>query len=152
MVIDMKNDLITIVKGIIDKNVPLISNLSNLSKVIYDNFLNTCWAGFYICDDEKCEMYLGPFQGPVACTKISYDKGVCGACATNRESIIVPDVHKFPGHIACYSLSNSEIVVPIIKDYKMVALIDLDSTLYDNYKEEDKLILEEVSLIIKDLF
>lgn len=147
-----KESLKQIIIALIDKNVPLISNLSNFSKVIYDSFENTCWAGFYICEDDKKVMYLGPFQGPVACTRISYDNGVCGACATNKKTIIVPDVHKFPGHIACYSLSNSEIVCPIIKNDKVVAIIDLDSTLFNNYDENDQLILEEVAEIIKDLF
>lgn len=149
---DKINDLKQIVNGIIDINVPLISNLANLSKIIYDNFQNTCWAGFYLCDDDLKVMHLGPFQGPVACTKISYDKGVCGACATERKSIIVPDVHKFPGHIACYSLSNSEIVVPVIKNNQLKAIIDLDSTLFNNYNNFDLKALEEIALIISKLF
>lgn len=148
----IKEDIIKMIKGIMDINVPLVSNLANFSKIIYDKFEGTCWAGFYLCDDDFQEMYLGPFQGPVACTKIKYQNGVCGACATKRQSIIVPDVHKFPGHIACYSLSNSEIVVPIVKNNQLVAIIDLDSTNFDNYHEDDKILLENIASIISEIF
>ena len=148
----MKKELVNNVKNIIFNEVPLVSNLANISKLIYDSFEGTCWAGFYICYEDLEEMYLGPFQGPVACTKISFDKGVCGACVRRKESILVPDVHKFEGHIACYSLTNSEVVVPIIKNNKVVGVIDLDSINYNNYSIEDVLILEKVANIIKDLF
>ena len=149
MIKEERKDLLT---SIIDINVPIISNLSNLSKVIYDTFQGTCWAGFYLCDPKNEIMYLGPFQGPVACTSIKYQNGVCGACATTKKSIIVPDVHKFPGHIACYSLSNSEIVVPIIKDNIVLGIIDLDSTNYNNYNQNDCELLEYLADILKDLF
>lgn len=144
-----KKEILKIVESLISKEVPLISNLANLSKVIYDHFDGTCWAGFYLCDNNKNEMYLGPFQGPVACTKISYDKGVCGACVSKKQAILVPDVHKFPGHIACYSLSLSEVVVPIFKDGEIFGVIDLDSTNYNNYNNEDVLLLEEISKLIE---
>ena len=144
-----KKDIIRVIEGLITKDNKLISNLSNLSKIIYDAFEGTCWAGFYLCDNKKDEMYLGPFQGPVACTKISYDRGVCGACVRSRKSILVPDVHKFPGHIACYSLSLSEVVVPIFKDGEIFGVIDLDSTNYNNYDDEDVKILEQIAMLIE---
>ena len=97
-------------------------------------------------------MYLGPFQGPVACTKIPYSKGVCGAAVREKETMIVPDVHKFKDHIVCYSLTNSEVVVPVIKDDKVVAVIDLDSINYDNFKEEDAFVLEQIANKISALF
>lgn len=147
-----RNKLLIAINHLVSDEVPLVSNLANLSKILYDNFPNTCWCGFYICDDTNKEMYLGPFQGPVACTKIPYSKGVCGACVTNRKSILVPNVHEFSGHIACYSQTNSEVVVPIIKNDVVVGVIDLDSTNYDNYTEDDVLVLESISNIISKIF
>ena len=148
----MKKELVNNIKNIIFEDVPLVSNLANISKLLYDCFEGTCWAGFYICFENEDEMYLGPFQGPVACTKISFDKGVCGACVRSKKSILVPDVHKFKGHIACYSLTNSEVVIPIIKNNTVLGVIDLDSTNFNNYSDEDVLILEQVADIIKGLF
>lgn len=147
-----REKLIKAVRNLVSNEVPLVSNLANLSKVLYDNFPNTCWCGFYLCNEEKEEMYLGPFQGPVACTKIPFSKGVCGAAVREHKTQLVPDVHQFKDHIACYSLTNSEIVVPIAKNGKVYAVIDLDSTLYNNYNEEDVTSLEEIAKIISDLF
>ena len=147
----MNKELIEKCQAIVDKSLPLVSNLSNLSSLIYTEIKNTCWAGFYLCDNEKKVMYLGPFQGPIACTLIPFDKGVCGACVTSKDAILVPDVHKFPGHIACYSLTNSEVVVPIIKDDLVFGVIDLDSTKFDNYTEEDVLTLQKIAEIILEI-
>lgn len=154
MIIENKSSkkLITAVKHLVSSDVPLVSNLANLSKILYDNFPNTCWSGFYLCDDEKEEMYLGPFQGPVACTKIPYSKGVCGAAVREKHHQLVPDVHKFPGHIACYSKTNSEVVVPIIKNNHVMAVIDLDSTNFNNYTSDDLEVLESIANIISNLF
>ena len=140
------------INNLVTPEVPLVSNLANLSKIIYDFLPNTCWSGFYLCDDEKQEMYLGPFQGPVACTKIPYSKGVCGAAVREKHYQLVDDVHKFPGHIACYSLTNSEVVVPIIKDGHVVGVIDLDSIEYNNYSIDDVNVLEEIASIIARIF
>lgn len=138
------------VQSIIDQNAPLISNLANLSRVLMDLVEGTFWCGFYLVDEEN-NLYLGPYQGSLACTHIKYGHGVCGKSLELKKSLIVPDVHKFPGHIACSSLSNSEIVVPIIKDDKVIGVIDLDSTKFDNYTEDDKAFLEEVANIIANL-
>lgn len=138
------------VQSIIDQNAPLISNLANLSRVLMDLVEGTFWCGFYLVDEEN-NLYLGPYQGSLACTHIKYGHGVCGKSLELKKSLIVPDVHKFPGHIACSSLSNSEIVVPIIKDDKVIGVIDLDSTMFDNYTEEEKEFLEEVANIIANL-
>lgn len=147
-----KEKLIKVVKNLVTSEVPLVSNLANLSKVLYDNFPNTCWSGFYLCEKDKEEMYLGPFQGPVACTKIPFSKGVCGAAVRGKCSFLVEDVHKFPGHIACYSKTNSEVVVPIIKDDHVLGVIDLDSVEYSNYSEEDVIVLEEIACVVSTLF
>lgn len=147
-----KEKLIKAVRNLVTTEVPLVSNLANVSKILYDNFPNTCWSGFYICEDEKEEMYLGPFQGPVACTKIPYNKGVCGAAVREKHYQLVDDVHKFPGHIACYSKTNSEVVVPIIKEGHVLGVIDLDSIEYNNYTSEDVLTLESIAFLLAELF
>ena len=142
-------ELIEQIKAIIDKEAPLITNLSNASAVL-NQMDNINWCGFYIVKDNT--LYLGPFQGEVACTKIEYGKGVCGTSLKEEKTIIVDDVNKFKGHIACSSKSKSEIVVPIKKDNKVVALIDIDSPIYNRFSESDKNILENISIILKELF
>ena len=137
------------IKSIIDPSLPLVSNLSNVSAVLF-KLDNLNWAGFYLAKDN--ELVLGPFQGDVACTRIPFGKGVCGTSALKKEAIIVPDVNKFAGHIACSSLSKSEIVVPIIKEEKVVGVIDIDSPIYDRFREEEKDLLVQVANILKDLF
>lgn len=137
------------IKSIIDPSLPLVSNLSNVSAILY-KLENLNWAGFYLV--QKDELVLGPFQGDVACTRIPFGKGVCGTSAMKKEAIIVPDVNRFPGHIACSSLSKSEIVVPIIKEDKVVGVIDIDSPLYDRFHEEEKDFLMKVADTLKDLF
>ncbi len=99
--------------------------------------LNHFWTGFYIVDKEKNELYLGPYIGSLACTRIAYGKGVCGTAWQNGETIVVEDVDAFPGHIACSSLSKSEIVVPVIKDGEVVAVLDIDSDEYGQFDEID---------------
>lgn len=147
-----KKYLISNVKSLIDKNIPLVSNLSNLSRVIYESFENTSWCGFYITDSTKNVLYLGPYQGPLACTIIPIGKGVCGVSAKSKETQLVDNVHEYPGHIACSSSTNSEIVVPVIKNNRVVAVIDLDSDLFANYTTQDQKLLEEVASIISELF
>ena len=142
-------ELIEQIKAIIDKEAPLITNLSNASAVL-NQMDNINWCGFYIVKDNT--LYLGPFQGEVACTKIEYGKGVCGTALKEEKTIIVDDVNKFKGHIACSSKSKSEIVVPIKKGNKVVALIDIDSPIYNRFSESDKNILENISIILKELF
>lgn len=136
--------------AIIDKDVPLISNLANLSYVLKIYFKNTDWAGFYLMKNNV--LYLGPFQGDLACTVISLNAGVCGKSAHLKQSILVPNVHEFEGHIACSSSTNSEVVVPIIKDENILGVIDLDSNLINNYTNEDVKILESIANVIADLF
>lgn len=145
----MNDILIDQVKSIVDPSLPLISNLSNVSAVLNTmNDLN--WAGFYLVQGE--ELILGPFQGEVACTRIPKGKGVCGTAFQKRETIIVPNVLEFPGHIACSSASRSEIVTPILKDGEVVAVIDIDSPLFSRFDESDRETLEEISKILAKLF
>ena len=135
--------------AIIDPKLPLITNLSNASAVI-NQLPNINWCGFYLAKDET--LYLGPFQGEVACTVIPFDKGVCGYAAKNKTTIIVPNVNEFKGHIACSSASKSEIVVPIIANNKVKAVIDIDAPIFDRFHEEEKELLEEAAKILEVLF
>ena len=137
------------IKAIIDPNLPLMSNLSNASAVL--NLLNDInWCGFYLKDGNY--LYLGPFQGEVACTKIPLDKGVCGYAARNKKSIIVDDVNLFPGHIACSSLSKSEIVTPIIVNDEVKGVIDIDAPILKRFNDDDLIVLEEIADILGVLF
>lgn len=137
------------VKAIISKNLPLVTNLSNVSAVL--NLMeNLNWCGFYLTNNDT--LYLGPFQGEVACTVIEKGHGVCGECLERKETIIVDDVLSYPNHIACSSKSRSEMVVPIIKNNECVAVIDLDSPIYNRFKEKEKLVVEEISKILSELF
>ena len=143
-----KEKLITNAKAIIDPNIPIVSNLANLSSLIKESFPNTSWAGFYLYDEEKEQLFLGPFQGGMACTIIPLGKGVCGNAAKTLKTQLVPDVNLYPSHIACSSLTKSEVVVPIIDDDKILGVIDLDSEEYANYEVEDVRLLEELASII----
>ena len=135
--------------NIVDKSLPLVSNLANVSAVLF-TLDNLNWAGFYLAKDDA--LYLGPFQGEVACTTIPFGKGVCGTSALKKETIIVPDVNQFAGHIACSSKSKSEIVVPIIKDNKVLGVIDIDSPILNRFGLEEKELLENVANLLADLF
>ena len=143
------NLLIKQVKNVIDKDLPLVSNLANVSAII-NQLDNLNWCGFYLVNGET--LYLGPFQGEVACTTIPKGKGVCGKAFEEKATIIVDDVNQFKGHIACSSLSKSEIVVPIITDNEVKAVLDIDSPIYNRFNNNDKLYLEEITTILKDLF
>lgn len=135
--------LIKQIKSLLNKNDHLITNLANLSAALKQTFSKISWVGFYLFDGEK--LYLGPFQGKIACTEIKIGSGVCGTTAQKKETIIVYDVDKFPGHIACDVESKSEIVVPILKDDKLFGVLDLDSTEYGSFNETDKKFLEELT-------
>lgn len=137
---------------LIDKTLPNIANISNLIALLYHEMKNINWLGFYICDEKNQECTLGPFQGKVACTRISYGKGVVGTCAKTQETQRIEDVHKFPGHIACDCTSNSEICIPIKKDDKLVAVLDIDSFEFNNFSKEDLESLEKISELFSPLF
>ena len=137
------------IKSIVDPKLPLVSNLSNASAVL-NQMENINWVGFYLVKEDT--LYLGPFQGDVACTIIPKGKGVCGTSLERKETIVVPNVNEFKGHIACSSLSKSEIVVPIIKNNEVKALIDVDAPIYDRFNNEDKALLEEIASVLAPLF
>src|ERR1700761_7387299 len=119
----------------------LVANLANICAALMEQF-KWFWVGFYLVKDN--ELVLGPFQGPVACTRIAKGKGVCGVSWKKAETLIVPDVDEFPGHIACSSLSRSEIVIPVFKDDKVVAVLDVDSEHVAHFDDTDKQYLEQV--------
>ena len=119
-----------------------IANAANLSSLLYHSLPDLNWAGLYLYKHD--ELVLGPFQGMPACVRIALGKGVCGTAALHRQTIIVPNVHDFPGHIACDSASNSEIVVPILKEERLLGVLDLDSPSFGRFDEDDALGLNEL--------
>ena len=126
----------------------LIANAANFSSLIFQTLPDLNWAGFYFAKDG--DLVLGPFQGKPACVRIRVGQGVCGAGAAKCETVIVPNVHEFPGHIACDSASNSEIVVPLMKDSRLVGVLDLDSPLIGRFDEADREGLEKLTRILVD--
>ncbi|MCX7878334.1 MAG: GAF domain-containing protein [Ignavibacteria bacterium] len=134
--------LIDQIRSLTSDESDLIANLSNVCSVLKYGFDYYFWVGFYFLRDD--ELVLGPFQGPVACTRIKIPNGVCGESVRRNETIIVPDVHKFPGHIACNSESKSEIVVPLSRNGKIKGVLDIDSDSYNMFDETDKIYLEEL--------
>ena len=124
-----------------------VSNLANASALLYDALPDINWAGFYLMENGRLE--LGPFQGKVACVMIRIGKGVCGTAVEKDATQLVPDVHKFPGHIACDSASNSEIVVPLHKDGAVFGVLDIDSPLLDRFSEEDRAGLEAFARMVE---
>lgn len=137
--------------ALIEGETDLIANMANICAALKVQF-NFLWIGFYLV--KKDELVLGPFQGPVACTRIAFGKGVCGSSWEEKKTIIVPDVERFPGHIACSSLSRSEIVIPLIENEQVVAVLDVDSDQLNQFDNTDKRYLEEISnlLLNKNLF
>ena len=134
------------IDNIIDVNDPVITNLSNITAALKQTFPKISWVGFYLKKNNK--LFLGPFQGNVACTKIEIGKGVCGKSFERQETLIVPDVHKFPGYIACEIETNSEIVVPIFANNIPVAVLDIDSNNFSAFNEIDKQGLEKICKLI----
>ena len=132
----------------IDKEMPTYSVLANISAVL-NQIEDINWCGFYLVQGD--ELYLGPFQGEVACMLIEKGRGVCGTAFEKAKTIIVPNVHEFSGHIACSCKSRSEIVTPIIKDGKVVGVIDIDSPSYDRFHEEEKILLEKIADLLSGL-
>ncbi len=124
-----------------------MTNLANASALLFEKVEGINWAGFYTVKDGK--LVLGPFQGKVACTIIPMGKGVCGTAAAEERTVVVPDVHKFNGHIACDSASNSEIVIPIHRRGELFGVLDIDSPLFDRFGEDDRLSLEDFVRILE---
>jgi GAF domain-containing protein len=129
------------IESVVSDETDQIANLANTAALLHEGF-GFWWTGFYMVKDGQ--LVLGPFQGPVACTRIGFGKGVCGTAWKLRETVVVPDVHQFPGHIACSSLSQSEIVVPMFDGEEVYAVLDIDSKELATFDETDKEWLEKI--------
>ena len=129
------------VQAVMDHNVDGIANMANMAAMLHETF-GFWWTGFYRVING--ELVLGPFQGPLACTRIAFGRGVCGTAWKEQKTMVVPDVELFPGHIACSSASRSEIVVPVFKDGEVTAVLDIDSAELNTFNETDKEYLEQL--------
>lgn len=144
---EIYQSLLTQLKALIESEDDLIANLANISAALKTSF-GFFWVGFYLVRGN--ELVLGPFQGPMACTRIGFGKGVCGSAWKTAETILVKDVDSFPGHIACSSESRSEIVVPVIRDGEVRMVLDVDSQYLSHFDEEDKTHLEQLAHLIAE--
>jgi len=142
---DQYQSLVPQIKGLLEGESDLVANLANVAAALKEQF-GWLWVGFYLVKNN--ELIVGPFQGPVACPRIKKGKGVCGTSWAEAKTIIVPDVEKFPGHIACSSLSKSEIVIPIIRNKEVVGVLDVDSQDLDQFDATDQQHLEEIVNLI----
>jgi len=133
------------VEALVSKESDAIANMANVAALLHETF-GWWWTGFYRVDGGT--LVLGPFQGPVACTRIPFGRGVCGTAWERRETIVVPDVEQFPGHIACSALSRSEIVVPIFKDDEVVGVLDIDSKELSAFDQRDAFWLEKIVALL----
>ncbi len=138
--------LIPQIEALLDSETDLVANLANICAALKEQF-GWFWVGFYLVKDN--ELVLGPFQGPVACTRIAKGKGVCGASWEQAKILVVPDVEEFPGHIACSSLSRSEIVLPLFHNNEVVGVLDVDSEHLDQFDETDSQYLDQIVKLIK---
>ena len=135
------------IQGLIGSEENLVANLANVAAALKETF-GFFWVGFYL-DDKNGELILGPFQGPVACTRIKYEKGVCGHSFSTQETVLVPDVEEFPGHIACSSASKSEIVIPLRNSSgAVIGVLDVDSDKLNDFDEIDQKYLEEIMVFL----
>ncbi len=144
------DDLLSDLRGLFDNETDMIANAANAAAAMWQYLPDINWAGFYFMQGDT--LVLGPFAGKPACVRIPLGQGVCGTAAASRETIVVPDVHEFPGHIACDSASNSEIVVPLIRNGVVIGVLDIDSPNLDRFQPDDRIGCEAVaSLFIKAL-
>lgn len=134
------------IEALVTYETDLIANLANVTAALKEQF-GWLWTGFYLVKEDV--LVLGPFQGPIACTRIQKGRGVCGTAWAEAATVIVPDVEQFPGHIACSSLSRSEIVVPVFKGNEVVAILDVDSEHLDQFDDTDKLYLEQLVALLR---
>ena len=130
-----------------DPKVDIIANMANMATMLHETF-GFWWTGFYRVINN--ELVLGPFQGPLACTRIAFGRGVCGTSWKERRTVVVPDVEQFPGHIACSSASRSEIVVPVFQNEEIVAVLDIDSAELNTFDEIDARYLQEIASLLSD--
>ena len=140
-------NLIPQIQAVMDPKVDIIANMANMATMLHETF-GFWWTGFYRVINN--ELVLGPFQGPLACTRIAFGRGVCGTSWKERRTVVVPDVEQFPGHIACSSASRSEIVVPVFQNEEIVAVLDIDSAELNTFDEIDAHYLQEIASLLSD--
>jgi L-methionine (R)-S-oxide reductase len=136
----------SVLGSLLEGETDLIANTANMAAILYHSLPDLNWAGFYFLQGDV--LVLGPFQGQVACVRIPLGKGVCGTAAKERRTLVVKNVHEFPGHIACDAASNSEIVVPLIKDEKVLGVLDIDSPIFERFDEKDREGLEKLADVL----
>ena len=144
--IEKYQNLLPQIESLVAGEMDMIANMANVAAALHEAF-GFWWTGFYRVESQQ--LVLGPFQGPIACTRIPYGKGVCGTAWQRAETVIVPNIHDFPGHIACSSASNSEIVVPLIRNNRVIAVLDIDSKDFNTFDETDQLYLEKIAEMLK---
>ena len=133
------------IESLVAGETDTIANMANVAAALHEAF-GFWWTGFYHVEGRQ--LVLGPFQGPIACTRIPYGKGVCGTAWQRAETVIVPNVHNFPGHIVCSSASNSEIVVPLIRNNQVVSVLDIDSKDFNTFDDTDQFYLEQIAKML----
>ena len=141
-------ELAASLRALLDGESDLVANTANTAALLFWSLRDLNWAGFYLVEPERGDLLLGPFQGKPACVRIPIGRGVCGAAAERRETVVVRDVHAFPGHIACDSASNSEVVVPIVRDGRLLGVLDLDSPLHARFDDADARGLEALVRVL----
>ncbi|WP_418610632.1 GAF domain-containing protein [Gluconobacter cerinus] len=135
-------DLVETVESVVASETDQIANMANIAALLFEALPDINWAGFYLFKDDQ--LVLGPFQGRLACTRIPLGKGVCGTVAQQKTTLVVPDVHAFPGHIACDAASASEIVVPILHDGNLIGVLDIDSPVKNRFDADDQAMIEKI--------
>ncbi|MFT9298298.1 MAG: GAF domain-containing protein [Gluconobacter sp.] len=135
-------DLVETVESVVASETDQIANMANIAALLFEALPDINWAGFYLF--KNGQLVLGPFQGRLACTRIPLGKGVCGTVAQQKTTLVVPDVHAFPGHIACDAASASEIVVPILHDGNLIGVLDIDSPVKNRFDAEDQAMIEKI--------
>lgn len=141
--------IIKSIESLIEIEKSRVANMANISALLMAE-ANYHWVGFYTVDEENDELVLGPFQGPIACTRLRHGLGVCAKAWDDAKTVVVPDVHKFEGHVACSSRSNSELVIPVKNDGKVVAVLDIDSVEFNAFTREEIKVLEKIVSKLED--
>ncbi|GBR23034.1 hypothetical protein GCM10010937_05420 [Gluconobacter japonicus] len=135
-------DLLPTVESVVSSEPDMIANMANIAALLFEALPDINWSGFYLWKEDQ--LVLGPFQGRLACTRIPLGKGVCGTVAAQKTTLVVPDVHAFPGHIACDAASESEIVIPVLKEGALIGVLDIDSPIKNRFQDADRILLEKI--------
>lgn len=140
-------DLLPTVESVVSSEPDMIANMANIAALLFEALPDINWSGFYLWKEDQ--LVLGPFQGRLACTRIPLGKGVCGTVAAQKTTLVVPDVHAFPGHIACDAASESEIVIPVLKEGALIGVLDIDSPIKNRFQDTDRILLEKIVSVLE---